>query len=126
MDLKSAVRKGVRVRIPFRLLNKKEQLTENQLEAIFEKYEDEFCEFHRIENPKHCRSDMCAMLMIDEIQSRSDFGDNQGNMISWAEHDVIHFDVNVENFSKVVTKEELIDLIRCGIRLEEGNFTMFV
>lgn len=101
-------------------------MTENQLEEIFEKYEDEFCEFDRIDDPKHCRSDICAMLMIDEIQSRSDFSDNQGKMISWAGHDVIYLDVNVEEFSKVVTKKELIDLIRCGIRLEDGNFAMFV
>lgn len=100
-------------------------MTENQLEEIFEKYHHEDCEFGNIPNPKHVRPDICAMLMIDEIQSRNDSQRRTG-MISWAGHDKIHFDVNVVEFSEVVTKNEVIDLIRCGVFLENGRFAMFV
>lgn len=101
-------------------------MTLDQLEELFEKHSSEFVEFERIKNPKHTRSDLCAMLMIDEIQSRYYPQIRTAKMISWAGHDEIHLDVDVEEISEYITEKEIIDLIRCGIRLEEGNFAMFV
>ena len=100
-------------------------MTLNQLEKIFEKYRHEDCEFENILDPKHIRPDICAMLMFDEIQTRND-SQRQAGMISGAVHDKVYFDVNVGEFSEVVLKNELIDLIRCGVFLEEGRFAMFV
>lgn len=101
-------------------------MTENQLEELFEKHSDEFLEFERIENPKHTRSDLCAMLMISEIQSRYYPEKRFSKMISWAGHEEIYLDVDVEEISEYITKQEIIDLIRCGVRFEESNFAMFV
>ena len=101
-------------------------MTENQLEELFEKHsEDEYLEFERIQNPKHTRRDICAMLIIHEIQSRNE-SQRQDTMISWAGHEEIYLDVNVEEISEYITEEEIIDLIRCGVRLEESNFAMFI
>lgn len=101
-------------------------MTENQLEEFFEKHSDEFVEFERIQNPKHTRPDLCAMLIISEIQSRYSLEKRFSKMVSWSGHDEIYLDVDVEEISEYITEEEIIDLIRCGVRLEESNFAMFV
>jgi hypothetical protein len=100
-------------------------MTEDQLEEFFEENSEEYIKFERIENPKHSRPDLCAMLMISEIQSRH-YPEKRSDLISGAEHDKIFFDVDIEDIAEYSSKEELIDLIRCGIFIEEGNLAMFV
>lgn len=101
-------------------------MTETQLEEIFEQHSDEYLKFERIENPKHSRPDLCAMLMISEIQSRHYPEKRIFRMISGAEHDEIFFDVDIEDIAEYSSKKEIVDLIRCGIRFEDGHFAMFV
>jgi hypothetical protein len=55
------------------------------------------------------RRDMHALILLDKLFPGSH------DMIAAAEHDAIYIDVNLEELSKVVKKEDLITLSRCGI-----------
>jgi hypothetical protein len=50
------------------------------------------------------------------------------DMISAAEHDEIWLEVSPEELAKVATEEQIIDLIRCGVRYERGadSLALFV
>lgn len=91
------------------------------IEEIFEKYNDEFLEFERVVNPLHPRADLCGFLLLDKIAP----GTN--DMISASEHDEFFLDVDIEKFKAVATEEDVITLIRCGIRYssEYDCFCMF-
>ena len=91
------------------------------IEDIFEKHNDEYLKFERVVNPLHPRSDLAGFLLLDKIAP----GTN--DMISAAEHDEFFLDVDMEGFKKVATEENIITLIRCGIRYssEYDCFCMF-
>ncbi len=80
------------------------------LSEMFDKYhDDEFLEFERIEKPLHRRLDMCAFLILDSLIP----GD--GDIVGNASHDEIFLDVDIEELAKVITEEQVRDLIRCGV-----------
>jgi len=96
-------------------------MTIAEIQAWFEEEsEAEFLEFERIEAPRHRRPDMCAFLMLDEIQP----GDR--DMVSDARHDEVYLDFDVDAAADKLTPEILRDLSRCGVRYDEGSFCMFV
>jgi len=86
------------------------------LEEVFEKHEDEFLQFARIE-PKEFpteRSDLYAFLLLDRlIPGKSD-------MVAGAEHDEIYLETDLTQLADSATEEDIITLIRCGVRL--GNY----
>jgi len=91
-----------------------------KLEELFEQYsDDEFLKFGRIENKLHRRADMHAFLLLDKLVS-SDRG-----IVGDAEHDKIYLDVNPEDVVEIITVEQVIELIRCGVYLEDDCFCMF-
>ena len=94
--------------------------TEEIQEWFEEQSEAEFLKFERIEAPRHRRPDICAFLMLDEIQS----GDR--DMVSDARHDEVYLDFDVDASADKLTPEILRDLSRCGVRYEDGSFCMFV
>ncbi len=49
-------------------------------------------------------------------------------MVSAAEHDEILLDVDLEELAKVATEEQIVELIRCGVRYDSStdSLAMFV
>lgn len=79
---------------------------------------EEYLRFERIKKPLHRRPDLCAFLMLDRLVP------GKTDMVSCAEHDEIWLSVEPESLAKVATKEQIIDLVRCGLRYSEDTETL--
>lgn len=90
------------------------------LEELFEKHDDEYLKFDRVEKKFHNRPDMHAFSLLNILVPGT------RDMVAGAEHDEIYLGVNPDDVIEVITEEQVIDLIRCGVHLDNGNFTMFV
>jgi len=101
-------------------------MTLDEMKALFEKYSSgesiEYVAFKRVKNPKCKRPDICAFIRLDELVS------GKAYMVSAAEHDEIFLDVDVEELAAVVTEEDIVMLLRCGVRYDSSvdSLAMFV
>jgi len=93
------------------------------LEEVWDKYDDEYLNFKAVENPLHNRPDIAAFLLLDKLVPTN----NSSDMVCAASHDEIFLDTDVSNLAKVATEEDILTLIRCGVRLVGGDYlAMFV
>jgi len=93
------------------------------LSEVFEKYDDDFLEFDRVENKLHPRPDLCGFLLLDKLVP------NPGNdIVGGAEHDEIYLIVDCDKLTEVATELDILTLIRCGIRYikDYDSLAMFV
>ena len=92
-------------------------MTQEEIVECFEKHDGQFLKFKEVKAPLSSRPDLHAFLTLDRlVPSGSD-------MVCGAEHDEIFLDVNVEQLKKAgITEETVIDLIRCGVRLDEEGY----
>lgn len=90
------------------------------LEATFDKFEDEYIQFERIENKLHARPDIHAFILLDKLVP----GDR--DMVCAAEHDEIYLDVDTDALALVATEDDILQLVRCGVRLDDDSLAMFV
>ncbi len=93
-----------------------------KLEKMFRKFEDDYLEFDKVENKRSNRSDINAFLLLDQLLP----GDRA--MVCAAEHDEIYLDVDVKKLARVITEEQVLELVRCGIRYNDDtdSLCMFV
>lgn len=91
-------------------------------EEQYEKHSDEFSKFERVKNKTTNRSDLHAFNLLDRLVP------GKRDMIASAEHDEIWLDVDPEELSRVATEDEIIELIRCGVRYcaETDSLSLFV
>lgn len=96
-------------------------MTKNEMIDIFDDNSEEFLEFNRIQEKLSSRSDIHAFILMNNLVS-----DTQP-IISASEHDEFFLSVNPYLLAEVITKDQVIDLIRCGIRyhIEYDCFCMF-
>lgn len=98
-------------------------MTTEELAELFEKHNDEYIKFERVENKRHSRPDLHAFLLLDELCP----SENDSDMVAAAEHDEIYLDVDVEDLAVVVSEDQVIELTRCGVRYsDEYGLCMFV
>lgn len=95
-------------------------MTVNDMCMYFEKHNTEYSEFDRIKKPITKRPDLYAFLMLENL-CPSNVG-----IIAGAEHDEIFIDVDLDRLAEVITEQDIINLIRCSVRLEELGLCMFV
>lgn len=88
----------------------------------FEKHNEEYLYFDRVIDKKHSRPDICAFLILDEICN------GETDIISGATYDEIWLSIDVEELSNKITDDQIINLVRCGVRVDEYNnsLAMFV
>jgi len=88
----------------------------------FEQFSDDYIKFERVENKRSSRPDLHAFLLLNELVP----GTN--DMVSAAEHDEIFLSVEPEELNKVATDEQILELVRCGIRYNSSHdcLCMFV
>lgn len=91
------------------------------IEAIFDKYHDEYLKFDRVENKRSNRPDLHAFLLLNELFPC----DTDRDMISAAAHDIIYLDIDAEDIEKI-PEDKLVELIRCGIGYDDDSLCMFV
>ena len=92
------------------------------LYVIFEKHNDDYLKFERVENKLHSRPDLCAFLLIDKLLP------NDGrDIVSAATHDEIFLDADCEKLAEVATEEDILTLTRCGVLYdrETDSLAMF-
>ena len=100
-------------------------MTIEELEAIFEEentaeYKDaQYLKFENIKNKLSNRPDLHAFLLIDKLVP------SDSDIIGAAEHDEFFINVDLEDLAKALTKEDVLDLIRCGARIEYGSICFF-
>lgn len=82
------------------------------LKEIFNKYQDEYLYFNRIENKLSRTRDIHAFLILDNLTQEN------YPLIRAAEHDEIYFETEPEKL-KNVDEKVIIDLIRCGVVYDE-------
>ena len=86
------------------------------LDATFEKHNDDFLEFERVEGKLHSRPDLCAFLLIDKLLPREG-----RDIVSAAEHDEIYLDADCEKLAEVATEEDILTLTRCGVLYDSST-----
>lgn len=95
-------------------------MTTEELEAMFEKHDD--CFLEDIPQTRHKRKDIAAFLLLDELCPSDDGAD----IVSGADHDVIYLDPSVEQLAEAnPTEDQVRELIRYGVRIEDDHLEMF-
>ncbi len=85
-----------------------QEILDDESEAI----SSEFLKFERVENKKSSRPDIHAFILLNELQPGT------SDMVSAAGHDVIYLDVDIEKLGEVATREQIIELSRCGVHFD--------
>ena len=88
------------------------------MEDIFEKYNDDYLKFDQIETKRSKRPDLHAFLLLDEL-----FPGNT-DIVSGAEHDEFYLNINDDDIQKL-TEEQILELVRCGVRYDGESLCMF-
>lgn len=78
----------------------------------FEKYNDEFCKFENVQNKLSNRPDLHAFILLDKLAP------GNSDIISASEHDEFYLDIDLKKLVSVITEEQILDLVRCGIRYD--------
>lgn len=88
--------------------------------AKFEEHNDEFLKFERVNNKLCGRPDVCAFLLLDQLDPST------RDMVESAEHDQIWLAADPDKIAKIITEEQIIDLVRCGVMFEDWGLSMYV
>lgn len=95
-------------------------MTTDQLHDLFKRYEDEYLNFHLIANPTSKRPDLHAFALLDRLVPAT------GDMVSATSHDEIWLSIELEALAAVVTEDQVLELVRCGVRFDSEGLCMFV
>jgi hypothetical protein len=102
------------------LENQKEiKMTVDEMIDFAEENNEEYIKFEKVENKLHNRPDVNAFLLLDKLIP--------GNrpIIIGAGYDEYWLEPDLEELAKVITKENILDLIRCGVRFDAEGLAMF-
>lgn len=95
-----------------------------RIKELFRKHSDEFLEFKKIPEDQRLskRPDLHAFILLDQIFP----DDGRGiDMVCAAWHDEIALTPKTEDI-KDASEDQIIQLIRCGVRLDDDYLVMFV
>lgn len=87
---------------------------------LFDIYSNNDIDFPSLKNKPNNRPDLCAMILLDKLVPSS------GYMISDADHDVIYFDINVDELSQKASEEDILMLVGCGVQCDDDGLFMYV
>ncbi len=91
-------------------------------EEQYNKHYDEFLKFDRVKNKTSNRADLHAFNLLDKLVP------SKRDIVSAAEHDEIWLSISPAELSRVATEDQIIELIRCGVRYDSScdALAMFV
>ena len=97
-------------------------MDEEQIHDLFEKHNDEFLKFERIEKKRSTRPDIHAFLLLNELCPLD------RDIVCSASHDQIWLDPDAGEVCGKATVDQIVELIRCGVFYEEdtSSLSMFV
>jgi hypothetical protein len=89
-------------------------MTSEEIKESFERHNDEYIYFDRVENKLSQRADLHAFLLLDKLVP------DTSDMVCSAEHDEFYLDISIDQLAESsVTDEQIKELIRCGIRISD-------
>lgn len=93
----------------------------NKIKEYFMKHDDDYLAFEKIEDKRHSRPDVCAMLYLHEKLG------GEGDAVTAAEHDEIFLEWEEEDVKKL-NEEDVLYITRCGVRYDSDTecLAMFV
>jgi hypothetical protein len=92
-----------------------------EVERWFEESDDEYIKFERVENKRSSRPDLHAFMLLAELVP----GDM--DIVCSAEHDEIYLQPDIADLVKAgITREQVVELARCGVRTGDYGLCMFV
>jgi hypothetical protein len=96
-------------------------MTVDEMLEFEETHDDEFLKFERIptERKLNNRPDLNAFILLDKLVP------GNGDIVVCSEHDEIFLGTDLESLAQTVTEENIIDLIRCGVRFTSDGLCMF-
>lgn len=95
-------------------------MTSDDVVNLFEELDDEYLEVERVDSPLHPRCDIAALLLVHKIVGGT------RDMIVASEHDVIYLDATADSMAEAdVTREQILELIRYGVRLGDNGLEMY-
>lgn len=88
----------------------------------YQKHEGEYLEFNKVQNKTSMRRDVHAFNLLDKLVP------GERDIVCAASHDEIWLDVDPQELAAVATEDQVIELIRCGVRYdsETDSLSMFV
>lgn len=72
------------------------------IKAAFERHNDEYLEFERIEHPANRRPDICAFLLLDALVPGTD------DIVSASAHDEFFLSTDIEALANVATDADIL------------------
>lgn len=95
-------------------------MTGKQLRALFNTHGDEYGKFEKVEPKRSRRRDLHAFMLLDELLP----GD--GQVLLSSEHDEVYLGFDDDELAAVITEEQVLELVRCGVRHDGSGLCMFV
>lgn len=88
----------------------------------YERNSGEYLKFDRVKNRTSGRPDLHAFNLLDLLIP------GVTDIVSAAEHDKIWLDIEPKTLSAAATEDQIIELIRCGVRYDKyvDRLTMYV
>lgn len=90
-------------------------MTVEQLEELFQTHENEFLEWEKVTNKLSQRTDLHVFIKLDQMCP------SNLDIVAYAEHNEFFLSVSLEELAQVATEDDIIELIRCGVRLSCDN-----
>jgi hypothetical protein len=93
------------------------------IRAFFEKHENTEYNYPECVKNKHSqRPDLNALMLLDELFPGSK------DIIAYASHHQITLSMRPKDLAKVATEDQVIELIRCGLRIDDDadNLVMWL
>lgn len=96
-------------------------MTFDEMEGLFKKYSKayQYLEFDRVFSKLSQRSDLHAFILLDRLLP------GRSEVVSAATHDEITLSFDVEKLAAVVTDDEILELVRCGVNLDRDRLMMW-
>jgi hypothetical protein len=90
--------------------------------AQYQLHQDEYMKFDRIKDRLSNRPDIHAFILLDQLVPGTE------DLVGAASHDEIFLAVTPSDLAKVATTEQIVELIRCGVRYDSAtdSLAMFV
>lgn len=87
----------------------------DQLRGLFEKHGEAYLKFDLAGRTGTTRPDLADFILLDQLCPAS------GDIVSGASHDEIYLNIDVEELAKVINEDQVIELIRCGVRYDDQH-----
>ncbi len=96
-------------------------MKKQDIEETWEEFNSEYLKFDMITNKLSNRPDIHAFILLDKIVP------GKSCIVSGGSHEMIYLGVSLQDLeNNLITKFQILELIRCGVMIEDGYICMLV